>query len=58
MANRTPKSAWAALFNFAGGGLLHMELFPGGPTMCCEILVDGLEDLLWADGDLIYCVFG
>jgi hypothetical protein len=27
MANRTPKSAWAALFNFAGGGLIHMETF-------------------------------
>lgn len=28
---RTPKSQWAALFNFAGGGLIHMELFPTAP---------------------------
>jgi hypothetical protein len=28
MANRTPQSEWGALFNFAGGGLLHMQVFP------------------------------
>lgn len=28
MANRTPVSEWGRLFNFAGGGLVHMELFP------------------------------
>lgn len=27
MANRTPVSEWGRLFNFAGGGLVHMELF-------------------------------
>jgi len=29
---RTDPANWAALFNFAGGGLVHMELF-GGSTM-------------------------
>lgn len=28
---RTPPEQWAALFNFAGGGLIHMELFPAAP---------------------------
>lgn len=27
MANRTPQSEWGRLFNFAGGGLVHLELF-------------------------------
>lgn len=27
MANRTPPSQWAALFNFAGGGLIHVNTF-------------------------------
>lgn len=27
MANRTPPSQWGNLFNFAGGGLVHNELF-------------------------------
>jgi len=45
------------MLNRFGGGILHMELFPEGATVCCEILVDGLEDLIWADGDLIYCAF-
>lgn len=28
MPNRTPRSEWGRLFNFAGGGLVHFELFP------------------------------
>jgi hypothetical protein len=35
-----------------------MEIYPEGPViMCCEILVGGEDIFLWADGDLIYCVF-
>jgi hypothetical protein len=49
--------ALARLFNRFGGGLVHMELFPEGPTMCCEILVGGEDVFIWAADDLIYCFF-
>lgn len=40
MANRTPPSEWGILFNFAGGGLVHMNLFPIVPMSadCCTAL--------------------
>jgi hypothetical protein len=54
---RTPASQWGILFNFAGGGLVHMETFPMAGACSCytELLVAGGE-LVWADDDLIYII--
>jgi len=55
---RTPPSLWAALFNGLGGGLVHMELFEEGEiTVCCQIVVIGVDDFLWFAGDLVYITF-
>jgi hypothetical protein len=54
---RTPPSEWPTLFNFAGGGLVHMELFvsQGSCTCYTELLVaDG--ELVWAGEDLVYVI--
>lgn len=54
---RTSPSEWAALFNFLGGGLVHMELFPVATTCTCytEVLVADM-DFIWAGEDLIYII--
>lgn len=55
---RTPPSQWGNLFNFLGGGLVHMETFEEGAThMCCQIVVVGVDDFVWFDDDLVYITF-
>jgi len=55
---RTPSSQWGTLFNFLGGGLVHMETFAEGEAqMCCQIVVVGVDDFLWFDSDLVYITF-
>lgn len=52
---RTPPSQWGTLFNFLGGGLVHMNLYPeGDAAVCCEIIVMEEDVFLWLDDDLIY----
>lgn len=48
---RTPRSEWGALFNFAGGGLVHMELFDAnGPTMAGQTLLEWIAAQLLQRG--------
>lgn len=58
MPNRTPPSEWGRLFNFAGHGFIHLEVFPEEETaMCCEIMVIEEDVFLWMSDDLIYIDF-
>lgn len=48
MANRTPESEWAALFNPWGGGLVHMELYEG-----VAVIMAGQTFLEWFAATLL-----
>lgn len=55
---RTTPAQWGQLFNFLGGGLVHMEIFPmiAGCTCYTEIVIIDME-LIFCGGDVVLIIW-
>lgn len=55
---RTTPAQFAQLFNWLGGGLVHMEIYPliAGCTCYTEIMIVN-EEIVFCSGDVILIVW-